>query len=111
MSNLTSATDADLIRRAEAHPIVIEGEQQVALARLMTLKQAVRLEATGMRHSSGKSMRKIAAQELGMARNASFDDVIGRLAKEIDKRLKRDTQSQLEQLRASTRKPPHRVEE
>lgn len=68
---------------------VIEGADQISLALLMILKQAVRLEATGMRHSCGKSMRKIAALELGMRPNAKFDDVIGALAKEIDKRLKR----------------------
>lgn len=66
----------------------IEGSDQISLARLMTLKQAVRLEATGMRHSSGKSMRKVACTELGLVRNASYDDVIGALAKEIEKRLK-----------------------
>lgn len=93
MSNLTSATDIALLDRAERHPTVIEGEQQIALARLMTLKQAVRLESTGMRHSSGKSMRKVACAELGLARNTSYDDVIGTLAKEIDKRLKRGQQA------------------
>lgn len=89
MSNLTSANDADLIQRAERHPTVIEGSAQISVARLMTLKQAVRLESTGMRHSSGKSMRKVACTELGLARSTSYDDVIGALAKEIDKRLKR----------------------
>lgn len=89
-SNLTSASDADLIQRAERHSTVIEGEGQIAIARLMALKQAVRLESIGMRHSSGKSMRKVACLELGLVRNASYDSVIGALAKEIEKRLKQE---------------------
>lgn len=84
----TSATDIALLDRAESHPIVIEGEAQIAIARLMTLKQAVRLEATGLRHSSGKSMRRVACVELGLRPNTNYDDVIGSLAKEIDKRLR-----------------------
>lgn len=91
--------------------IVIDDPEGIALARLITLKQAVRLEATGMRHSSGKSMRKVACTELGLARSTSYDDVVGALAKEIDKRTKKHKAQQLEELRASVRKPPHRVEE
>ena len=67
---------------------VIETPEQVATARLMVLKQAVRLESVGMRHSSGRSMRKIACAELGLRLNTSYDDVVGALAKEIDKRLR-----------------------
>ena|SRR5688572_28290155 len=62
--------------------------QQIETALLMTLKQAVRLEATGMKHSSGRSMRKVACQELGLRVSTKFDDVIGALSKEIEKRLK-----------------------
>lgn len=88
----TSATDIALLDRAESHPVVVAGEGQIAIARLMTLKQAVRLEATGMRHSSGRSMRRVACQELGMRLNTKHDDVIGALTKEIDKRLKKGAQ-------------------
>jgi hypothetical protein len=65
---------------------------QIATARLMALKQAVRLEAVGMKHSSGKSLRKVAARELGLAVNASYDTVIGALAREIDRCLKAQRQ-------------------
>ncbi len=65
----------------------VEETNPVAIARLMALKQAVRLEATGMKHSSGKSMRKVACAELGMKLTTKADDVIGALAKEIEKRL------------------------
>lgn len=64
----------------------IEECNPVQVARLMALKQAVRLEATGMRHSSGKRMRVVAAELLSMKRTAKADDVIGALAKEIDRR-------------------------
>jgi hypothetical protein len=67
---------------------VIEGADQVAIARLITLKAAVRLEATGMKHSSGKSMRKVACRELGLRASTKHDDVIGALSKEIDKRVR-----------------------
>lgn len=69
--------------------VVIDDPAGITLARLMTLKQAVRLEATGMRHSSGRSMRKVACTELGLPRNTSYDDVVGALAKEIDRRMHR----------------------
>jgi hypothetical protein len=49
---------------------------------------AVKLEATGMKHSSGKSMRKHAALMLGYRANASHDTVIGALVREMDKLLK-----------------------
>jgi hypothetical protein len=84
----TPATDNALLNRAESHPVVVEGGAQIAIARLMALKQAVRLEATGMRHSSGKSMRRVACRELGMRANTKHDDVIGALTKEIDKRIR-----------------------
>jgi hypothetical protein len=66
---------------------------QIGTARLIVLKGAVKLEATGMKHSSGKSMRKVACRELGLSLRATHDDVIGALNREIDKRLKREQQS------------------
>lgn len=91
MSNKTSAPaehNAAVITPAGRDQQAIEGTAQVEIARLMTLKYAVRLEATGMRHSSGKSMRKVACQVLGLKLSTSYDNVIGALAREIDKRLK-----------------------
>lgn len=72
----------------ETRTTVIEGEAEIAITRLMVLKQAVRLEAVGMKHSSGRSMRRVACQELGLRANTSSDNVIGALTKEIDKRIK-----------------------
>lgn len=68
--------------------VVTADESPIETARLIALKGAVRLEAVGMRHSSGKSMRKVAARLLGMRANAKHDDVIGALAREIEKRIK-----------------------
>lgn len=65
---------------------VLEKCNPVQVARLVVLKAAVKLEATGMKHSSGRSMRKVAAQLLGMRANTKHDDVIGALVKEIDRR-------------------------
>jgi hypothetical protein len=66
------------------------GIDQIATARLMVLKGAVRLEAAGMKHSSGKSMRKLACRELGLPLSTGHDNVIGALCREIEKRLKKD---------------------
>lgn len=65
-----------------------ENPSPVQTARLMALKQAVKLESYGMKHSSGKSMRRMAARELGLVANSSHDCVIGALNREIEKRLK-----------------------
>lgn len=72
----------------QAKTTVLDQPGQIAIARLMTLKAAVRLEAIGMKHSSGKSMRKVACKELGLRVNTHADTVIGALAREIEKRLK-----------------------
>lgn len=81
-------------RAEEEYAQLLERCSQPAIARLIALKGAVRLEATGMKHSSGRSMRKVACAELGMKANARHDDVIGALAKEIEKRQKIATQEQ-----------------
>jgi hypothetical protein len=67
---------------------IIQGPDQIALARLMVLKQAVKLESVGMKHSSGKSMRKMAAVELGYGPQTGIDTVIGALEREINRQLK-----------------------
>jgi hypothetical protein len=55
----------------------------IPIARLIALKGAVKLEGLGMRHSSGKSMRKHAARLLGISPHSSTDDVVGALVKRI----------------------------
>lgn len=59
----------------------------LAYARLAALKGAVKLEGLGMKHSSGRSMRRQAASELGLKANATTDDVIGVLNREMERLL------------------------
>lgn len=56
----------------------------IPIAQLLVLKSAVRLEGLGMKHSSGKSMRRHAARLLGIDPRSSIDDVIGALVKRIE---------------------------
>lgn len=67
---------------------VLEECNPVQVARLVALKHAVKLEVLGMRHSSGKRMRVVAAELLGMKKTTKADSVIGALVKEIDRRNK-----------------------
>lgn len=66
----------------------LTGVSQIEIAQLMVLKQAVKLELVGLKHSSGKSMWRVVARELGLSSRTSHDDVIGALNKEINARLK-----------------------
>lgn len=48
----------------------------VPMFNLIQMKSAVRLEKVGLKHSSGRSVRKRAALLLGLPTNAKHDDVI-----------------------------------
>lgn len=71
--------------------IVIDTPEGIAYAQLAALKQAVRLESMGMKHSSGKSMRKVAAIKMGMRATAKADDVIGALNREMERLVAEST--------------------
>jgi hypothetical protein len=64
---------------------VINTPAGMRLFRLAQLRGAVRLEKVGLKHSSGRSVRKMAALELGMKQNAKADAVLAKLQDEIDK--------------------------
>lgn len=49
---------------------------KVAAWPLIQWKHAIRLEQAGMRHSSGRSVRKFAALNLGLAANAKPEAVL-----------------------------------
>lgn len=83
---------------------IFETPSDLETARLMILKQAVRLESVGMRHSSGKSMRKAACKALGLTANTGYDSVIGALNREIGKRLTAKHEAHLHDVNAS--QPP-----
>lgn len=59
----------------------------IEYAALCALKGAVKLEKVGMRHSSGRSMRKRAALAMGLKSGASHDNVIAALEKRIHEML------------------------
>jgi len=85
----TPATHLDLLNKCAEAPVVLDTTDQIATARLIVLKGAVRLETLGMKHSSGRKMWKVARTELKLSGRATIDDVYGALCKEVDKRLKR----------------------
>jgi hypothetical protein len=93
----TSAIDTMGLLSADAValPQYISGFTEIETARLMVLKQAVRLESVGMKHSSGRSMRKVACRALSMRTNTSIDNVLGALNREIDKRLRQQREAAL----------------
>ena len=63
----------------------ISTPEGIAYTRLAALKGAVRLESLGMKHSSRRSIRKMAALEMGLKANAKHEEVIAALkAKEAD---------------------------
>lgn len=50
---------------------------------LLQLRAATRCEKAGMKHSSGRSARKRAAIWLGLKQNATHDEVIAAINKEL----------------------------
>lgn len=57
---------------------------QIAVAQLITLKHAVKLESLGMKRS-GRSAKSIACEKLGLTKKSGYDSVIGALDREINK--------------------------
>lgn len=51
----------------------------MTIFQLIQWRAAIRLEARGMRHSSGKSVRKFAALKLGLPANAKAEVVIAEI--------------------------------
>ncbi len=56
----------------------------IDLHQLVVLKQAVKLEGLGMRHSSGRRASMIAKESLGLSRNTRFDVVVEKLEEKIE---------------------------
>jgi len=52
----------------------------IAFARLATCRQAVKLEALGMKHSSRRSVTALMRRELGLAANAPHEDVLAAIS-------------------------------
>lgn len=87
---------------------VVEGKDDLDTAHLMVLKQAVRLEAVGMKHSSGKSMRKEACRILCLRPMTGYDTVIGMLNREINRRLLQRAALQMEKAAKQEKTNEHR---
>jgi hypothetical protein len=67
--------------------VVLNTPNGITFARLAALKGAVRLESVGLKHSSGKSMRKLAAVEMGLKPSAKHIEVIAALAAKMEELL------------------------
>lgn len=63
---------------------VIDTPEGISYAQLASLKCAVKLEALGMKHSSGKSMSALAKRQLGLKRNTPAADVVKAIQAKMD---------------------------
>lgn len=62
------------------------GAKLVPTFQLLQFKAAIRLEAVGMKHSSGRSVRKYACQRLGLPIDTTHQDVISAIQDELNAR-------------------------
>lgn len=67
-------------------PAALIEPMQIDTFRLMALKASVKLEAKGMRRSSGRSATAIARTKLGFDRSASREEIIEALDALIQER-------------------------
>ena len=64
--------------------MIAEGREAVNLFQLIAVKSAIKLESLGMRHSSGKSVRKMWAVQMGLKPTAKAEVVIAAIQAKID---------------------------
>jgi hypothetical protein len=64
--------------------MMLTGKNQIRYFQLAAAKGAIKLEAIGMRHSSGRSIRKMYAIELGLKPRAPAAEVISAIQTEMD---------------------------
>jgi len=67
---------------------IVNTPDGIRFAQLLSVRGMIRLQAMGMRHSSGKNVRKIWALHYGMKPNAKAADVLARIEAELEE-LKR----------------------
>lgn len=65
--------------------VVINTPEGIRLYQLAAARGAIRLEKVGLKHSSGRSVRKHWALHLGLKANAKADVVLAKIQDEIDK--------------------------
>lgn len=73
---------------------MITGQDGIEYAQLAALKGAVKLEKLGMRHSSGRSMRRRAAIMMKLSPTARHETVINALEKRMNELLIKRAQEQ-----------------
>jgi hypothetical protein len=61
---------------SSSEAVVFDGPVATRIYQLIAAKHAIKLEKLGMKHSSGKSVRKHYALLLGLKPNAKHNDVI-----------------------------------
>lgn len=66
-------------------PTVINTPQGIRIYQLLAVKSAIKLEKLGMRHSCGRSVRKMWAVQMGLKPTAKADEVITAIQAEIDR--------------------------
>lgn len=76
--------------------IMITTKEGIEYAQLAAMKGAVKLEKAGLKHSSGRSLRKHAAVTMGLKPGASYDDVIKALEAKMNELLVKKAQQQAE---------------
>ena len=79
--------------------IMITGQDGIEYAQLAALKGAVKLEKIGMRHSSGRSMRRRAAIMMKLSPSAKHETVINALERRRNELL---TKKAMEQAQGAT---------
>ena len=68
---------------AAASPVSITETSGMIRFHWIQLRAAIKCEKLGMRHSSGRSAKAAAARELGLKRNATYDEVIAAINKKL----------------------------
>lgn len=63
--------------------VIATGPVGTKIFQLLAVKSALKLESLGMKHSSGKSIRKMWALELGLKANAKYPEVIAKIEEKL----------------------------
>ena len=66
------------------HVIDMQDQNARSLYAFATWRAALRMEAVGMKHSSGRSVRKHVAQHFGLPVRTPHADLVERLTNEIE---------------------------
>lgn len=65
--------------------VVVNTPDGIRFAQLLSVRGMIRLEKLGMKHSCGRSVRKIWALHYGLKQNAKADLVLAKIQNDLDK--------------------------